>query len=50
MRYAAILLACALGTGSAAADTSRPFTHTDPMLRVRPTSAPDLPAARSPQW
>ncbi len=38
MRYAAILLACALGTGSAAADTSRPFTHTDPMLRVRPTS------------
>ena len=33
------LLACALGTGSAAADTSRPFTHDNPQVRVRPTSA-----------
>ena len=39
MRYAAMLLACALGTGSASADTSRPFTHDNPQVRVRPTSA-----------
>ena len=39
MRYAAILLACALGAGSASADTRRPFTHDDPLIRVRPTSA-----------
>ena len=39
MRYAAMLLACALGTGSANADTSRPFTHDNPQVRVRPTSA-----------
>jgi hypothetical protein len=39
MRYAAMLLACALGTGNASADTSRPFTHDNPQVRVRPTSA-----------
>jgi hypothetical protein len=39
MRYAAMLLACALGTGSASADTSRPFTHDNPQVRIRPTSA-----------
>jgi hypothetical protein len=39
MRYAAMLLACALGTGSAGADTSRPFTHDNAHLRLRPTSA-----------
>jgi hypothetical protein len=39
MRYAAMLLACALGTGSANADTGGPFTHDNPQVRVRPTSA-----------
>ena len=39
MRYAAMLLACTLGTGSASADTSRPFAHDNPQVRVRPTSA-----------
>jgi hypothetical protein len=38
MRYAAIAFACALGATSASADTSRPFTHDDPLLRVRPTT------------
>ena len=35
----AFLLACAMGAGSASADTSRRFTHDDPLLRVRPTNA-----------
>ena len=39
MRYAAMLVACVLGTGTASADTSRPFTHDNPQVRVRPTSA-----------
>ena len=39
MRYAAIALACTLGSASASADTSRPFSHDNPHLRVRPTSA-----------
>ena len=34
-----LLLACALGTASASADTSRPFTHDNPQVRIRPTSA-----------
>jgi hypothetical protein len=39
MRYAAIVLACTLGTSGASADTSRPLTHDNPQLRVRPTTA-----------
>ena len=39
MRYAAMLLACALGTGTAGADPTRPFTHDNPQVRLRPTTA-----------
>jgi hypothetical protein len=39
MRYTAIALACALASSSASAETSRTFTHDNPNLRVRPTSA-----------
>jgi len=38
MRYAAFLLACAMGGATASADTSRRFTHDDPLVRVRPTN------------